>query len=131
TARTRSERAAQGSTRDDRHGDRRRHASRSDPHSAAEAALGGSRSPWGGDRPRTARARRVQRRAERTDLMARLTAAARKRIPRKDFAVPSKAPGSGSYPIPDKSHARNALARASGKPVAAQVRAKVHRKYPD
>ena len=63
--------------------------------------------------------------------MAKLSTAARKAIPKKDFAVPSKAPASGSYPIPDRSHAANALARSSGKPVAAQVRAKVHAKYPD
>lgn len=60
----------------------------------------------------------------------KLTAAARKRIPKKNFAVPSKAPASGSYPIEDIAHARNALARSSGKPVAAQVRAKVYAKYP-
>ena len=62
--------------------------------------------------------------------MAKLTAAARKQIPKKNFAVPSKAPGSGSYPIEDRSHAQNALARSSGKPVEAQVRAKVNAKYP-
>lgn len=60
----------------------------------------------------------------------KLTAAARKRIPKSQFAIPSKAPGSGSYPIEDASHARNALARSSGKPVAAAVRAKVAAKYP-
>lgn len=63
--------------------------------------------------------------------MSKLNAAARKRIPKADFAVPSKAPGSGSYPIEDRSHAGNALARSSGKPVAGQVRAAVKRKYPD
>ena len=62
--------------------------------------------------------------------MAKLSTAARKAIPKSDFAVPSKAPASGSYPIEDESHARNALARSSGKPVAAAVRAKVHAKYP-
>jgi hypothetical protein len=62
--------------------------------------------------------------------MAKLTAADRKAIPKGSFAVPSKAPGSGSYPIPDASHARNALARASGKPVQGQVDAAVHRKFP-
>jgi hypothetical protein len=62
--------------------------------------------------------------------MAKLTAADRKSIPKNAFAVPSKAPGSGSYPIPDASHARNALARASGKPVQGQVDAAVHRKFP-
>lgn len=68
--------------------------------------------------------------------MAKLTAAARKKIPTKNFAVKSKAKTpagkakSGSYPIPDRSHARNALARSSGKPVAAQVRRAVAAKYP-
>ena len=56
--------------------------------------------------------------------------AARKAIPKKNFAIPSKAPKSGSYPINDINHARNALARSSGKPVAAKVRAAVKRKYP-
>jgi hypothetical protein len=68
--------------------------------------------------------------------MSRLSASQRKHIPTKDFAVPSKArtPGqkakSGGYPIEDIGHARNALARSSGKPVAGQVRAAVVRKYP-
>jgi hypothetical protein len=42
--------------------------------------------------------------------MAKLTTKARKEIPAKDFAGPDR-----SYPIEDRSHARNALARASGK----------------
>lgn len=68
--------------------------------------------------------------------MAKLTAAARKNIPKSEMAVPSKGTKkggavSGSYPIPDRAHAANALARSSGKPVAAQVRAKVKAKYPD
>lgn len=58
--------------------------------------------------------------------MAKLTAATRKKIPKKDFAGPD-----GSYPIENASHARNALARASGKPVESRVRAAVHRKYPN
>lgn len=45
--------------------------------------------------------------------MAKLTAAQRKDIPKKEFGVPSKAPGSGSFPLNDKNHARNALARVS------------------
>lgn len=57
--------------------------------------------------------------------MAKLTAARRRAIPTSEFAGPDR-----SYPIPDASHARNALARASGKSVEAQVRAKVHRAYP-
>ena len=55
----------------------------------------------------------------------KLSAAARKRIPTSEFAGPDR-----SYPIADESHARNALARASGKPVESRVRAAVHRKYP-
>lgn len=62
--------------------------------------------------------------------MAKLTAADRKALRKKSFAVPSQAPGSGSYPIEDRSHAQNALARSSGKPVAGQVRAAVERKFP-
>lgn len=67
--------------------------------------------------------------------MAKLTAAARKKISPKNEAVPSKdskkgGAVSGSYPINDLAHARNALARSSGKPVEAQVRAKVLAKYP-
>lgn len=58
--------------------------------------------------------------------MAKLTAKTRNAIPGKDFAGPDR-----SYPIEDKSHARNALARASGKPVEGRVRAAVHRKFPD
>lgn len=60
--------------------------------------------------------------------MAKLTAEARKKIPAKDFAL-----GKGRYPIEDKSHARNALARVSGNgspAEKAEVRRKVHAKYP-
>ena len=66
--------------------------------------------------------------------MARLTYAQRKALPKSDFAVPStRNGGKGGYPIPDVSHARNALARVSefGSPAEkAEVRAKVHREYP-
>lgn len=40
--------------------------------------------------------------------MAKLNAAERKALPKKDFAGPDR-----SYPVEDKSHARNAKARAS------------------
>jgi hypothetical protein len=40
--------------------------------------------------------------------MAKLTTAARKKLPASEFAGPDK-----SYPIPDRSHAANAKARAS------------------
>lgn len=57
--------------------------------------------------------------------MAKLTAKTRNAIPSNEFAGPDR-----SYPIEDASHARNALARASGKPIEARIRAAVHRKYP-
>lgn len=60
--------------------------------------------------------------------MAKLTSKERKKLPKKDFAL-----GSGRYPIEDKNHARNALARVSqhGTPAEkAKVRAKVKAKYP-
>ena len=68
-----------------------------------------------------------------------LDTAARKALPRSDFALPGKGAGpsgkgSGSYPIPDRSHAANALSRVSqfgSSAEKAAVRAKVHAKYPD
>lgn len=62
--------------------------------------------------------------------MTKLTSAQRKSLPSNDFAIPSKKPGSGSYPLSDKAHAQNALARSSSKPVAKQVKAAVAKKYP-
>lgn len=41
--------------------------------------------------------------------MAKLTAKTRKKLPKSEFGMP----GSKKYPMPDKSHARNAKARAS------------------
>lgn len=61
--------------------------------------------------------------------MSKLTTSERKEIPTKDFAGPDR-----SYPIEDKSHARNALARVSqhgSSELKAEVRRKVHAKYPD
>ncbi len=61
--------------------------------------------------------------------MAKLTAAKRNALPGNVFAGPDR-----SYPIPDASHARNALARASqhaGPDLKAKIRAKVKRKFPD
>ncbi len=60
--------------------------------------------------------------------MAKLTAAKRKKIPKKEFGLP----GEKKYPMPDKSHARNAKARASemehkGK-LSASSRAKIDAK---
>ena len=58
--------------------------------------------------------------------MSLLTAKRRNSLPTSEFAGPDR-----SYPIQDASHARNALARASGKPVESEIRAKVHSKYPE
>jgi hypothetical protein len=63
--------------------------------------------------------------------MAKLTAAARKHIPSNEFGLP----GSHKYPMPDRSHASNAKARATqmvykGKlsaANAAKIRAKANR----
>lgn len=41
--------------------------------------------------------------------MTKLTAAKRKKIPKKEFGLP----GSKKYPMPDKAHAANAKARAT------------------
>lgn len=60
--------------------------------------------------------------------MAKLTAAKRRKLPAKDFAL-----GKGRYPINDEKHARAALARISeyGSPKEKkEVEAKVHRKFP-
>ncbi len=67
-----------------------------------------------------------------------LTAKARQSLPRSDFALPGrgegpKGAGSGSYPVPDKNHARAALSRASANASPAEqatIRAKVHAKFP-
>lgn len=63
--------------------------------------------------------------------MAKLNAAERKHIPASDFGMP----GSRKYPMPDKSHAANAKARATqqvgkgnlSEASAARIRAKANR----
>jgi hypothetical protein len=60
--------------------------------------------------------------------MAVLTASSRKSIPSSSFALPGR-----RYPIEDKAHARNALARVSehgSSDEKSKVRARVHSKYP-
>jgi len=62
-------------------------------------------------------------------IAADLTESARDKIKGKNFAEPGKR----KYPIEDPAHARNALARVSqfgSSSEKAQVRAKVHAKYP-
>lgn len=59
----------------------------------------------------------------------KLTNQAREKLPKKDFVFPKER----RYPVEDKSHARNALARVSQHGTTAEkakVRATVHRKYP-
>jgi len=54
----------------------------------------------------------------------------RKALPKSAFAVPSKAPGPGSYPVEDKAHAKNAKSRAAqfaSPAVKAKVDAKANR----
>lgn len=61
--------------------------------------------------------------------MSKLTSKERNNLPKSDFALPKKR----AYPIEDKSHARNALARVSqyGTPSEKkEVRSKVHSRYP-
>lgn len=63
--------------------------------------------------------------------MARLTAAARRAIPKSQFGVPSKAPGPGSYPMPDRRHAalaKSMAAQHASPAVRARVDAKANAK---
>lgn len=58
--------------------------------------------------------------------MAKLTAAKRNSLPNTAFVFPD----TRRYPIHDASHARDALARSSGKPEASAVKAAVKKRYP-
>jgi len=61
--------------------------------------------------------------------MAKLTSEERNKLSSKSFVLP----GQRKYPIPDESHARNALARVSqhgSSDLKAKVRSAVHKKYP-
>lgn len=60
----------------------------------------------------------------------KLTAKKRKSLSKSTFGIPSKAPGSGSYPMPDKKHA--AVAKGYAKRFAspaqrARINAKANR----
>ena len=71
--------------------------------------------------------------------MAELSNKKRQSLPSSSFALPGKGTGkggkgAGSYPIPDASHARNALARVAQHGTAqekATVRRKVAQKFPN
>jgi hypothetical protein len=60
-------------------------------------------------------------------IVAKLTSAKRKKLPKSDFVEKS----TKKYPIPDAAHARDALARSSGKPEHSAVVAAVRRKFPN
>jgi hypothetical protein len=59
--------------------------------------------------------------------MTKLTYARRENLPKGNFVFPE----TRRYPIEDIAHARDALARSSGKPEHAAVVATVRRKYPE
>jgi hypothetical protein len=59
--------------------------------------------------------------------MTKLTYEDRKELPKGEFVFPE----TQRYPIEDAAHARDALARSSGKPEHATVVAAVKRKYPE
>ena len=63
--------------------------------------------------------------------MAKLKMAQRRALSPQDFAIPEKAPGSGSYPIPDTGHVKAALEDChKGAPGDCErVEAAVHHKY--
>jgi hypothetical protein len=101
-------------------------------HNDAESLSNMPSPTWGGtsngSRPATALEPLLFLRQERYD-MAKLIAAKRNKISGKNFALPGR-----RYPIEDRAHAKNALARVSqhGSPAEkAAVRRKVHGKFPN
>ena len=60
-----------------------------------------------------------------------LTREQRKKLPKGVFCIPEKAPGPGSYPIPDRQHAISALAYAKKYGVSDKVKPCVCKRYPD
>jgi hypothetical protein len=73
--------------------------------------------------------RKKRKLSEKMDSMTAAVLSTKKRnsLPRSSFAIPSER----AYPIHDRAHAANALARAAGKPEEATVRRAVCRRYPD
>jgi hypothetical protein len=59
--------------------------------------------------------------------MTKLTSAEREKLPKGDFVFPK----TRRYPIEDAAHARDALARSSGKYEHAAVVAAVKHKFPE
>ena len=76
---------------------------------------------------------------KRRETMGKLDTTEREEMSKKDFALPKdknaeNPAGEGAYPIPDESHARDALAWVSqdGTPEEqAEVARKVHEKFPN
>ncbi len=65
--------------------------------------------------------------------MGKLSAAERRALPKSAFAVPSKAPGPGSYPIPDAGHAavaKSLAAQHASPAIKKKVDAKADRLFP-
>lgn len=65
--------------------------------------------------------------------MGTLKAKTRKALPKSDFAIPEKAPGPGSYPMPDQSHAESALslgARHASSDELARIKRKARSRFP-
>ena len=70
-------------------------------------------------------------RAKIDRIFERLSYGQRKRMPDSEFAEPSSHDGGkGGYPIEDRAHGANALARSSGKPNHAAIKRKVCARYP-
>ena len=63
--------------------------------------------------------------------MARLSMDQRRALGPEDYVYPEKAPGPGSYPIPDRGHAEAALrdCHKDGEEVCARVKEHVARKF--
>lgn len=79
--------------------------------------------------PASANVNAIQKEGVRNKPMAKLTTEERNDMESSTFAIPEDR----AYPIPDASHARNALSRvsANGTPEEkSRVRAAVHRKFP-
>ena len=75
----------------------------------------------------TSQKRKKKALSQRMMTAAVLTSERRNSLPKSSFAMP----GERRYPIHDRAHARNALARSAGKPEEATVRRAVCKRYPD
>ena len=60
--------------------------------------------------------------------MARLTMEERRKLSKSQFLVPSKAPGPGSYPVPDAGHLHAAIGLSGHAAHPAQIKIKAERR---